>query len=813
MIAKTFKGGRTAGGAKATFLYLLNERVHEGTSKMIRGDATITQSLIDIASKKQAWSWSSGVLSFEESILEDAILQSIMDDFERTFFAGLQRDNYNISWIMHTDKGRTELHYIAPRLELSTGLSFNPYFVERDFAKKDLFQEYINLKYGFTSYKDSRELTPRPPKWRDDAKKTDIRKSFDDALLPLIQEGILSSREELIYQLQEWGFELTREGKEYIAVVGEDGKTHRLKGLIYGEDFTSWEAVETKAERDGRTVANGVPRELTAVRAELDRIVEQQSHTHREKYRRKSKSKDEPISQSQSQSIQADDERARTRDTGGDETVEKTTNVSSPYHPCIWLDIGYANYKIPLIAPVPTPTKKEEGNSTDDTVRTEAIGRIRKLRERTAERAGAYGSVIERVRKKHREYEQQFDQKLSREIDGAYTKREQRKRELDSILEDTTTPTAADYNVIEKSTAEQRLGGSARTNIVKIFQQFGDKFDYLKQSISRATRTSTERLISKAKDKARQELNKFKTNINLAEFSSTFGYTRDKITSSTNAPVMVHEDGDKIIIAKDKSDSHYVYFNPQNDRDKGTIIDFMRNRTNETLRDIKKRCRAWLHNPQPKESIIVAPSTKDARSVMRIWDSIDTNPICIDKKWGLKKLDGLIKSPHVKFGKDGYFYFSMNDVNGLCGIEKWKEGEPKHIIKGSVKGVFTYGNIKDAEQIVIFTSPVAMQSYLELNHLVNTFCICTMGSIGESTEESLEAIFEQSTSPIVIAVDNDEDGDKIANKIKEIVMKLDGDLEGVREDRPKQRGQDWNDVIVAKDEEIRVDAPTRGMIL
>jgi len=67
---------------------------------------------------------------------------------------------------MHEDKGSTELHYITPRLELATGLSYNPYFVKRDFAKKDLFQEYISLKYDLVSYEDNQELTPRPPKWR-----------------------------------------------------------------------------------------------------------------------------------------------------------------------------------------------------------------------------------------------------------------------------------------------------------------------------------------------------------------------------------------------------------------------------------------------------------------------------------------------------------------------------------------------------------------------------------------------------------------------------------------------------------------------
>ncbi len=88
MLAKTFKGGRTSNGAIATIAYLLNERVGEGTAKVIRGDSKLTQSIIKETAKKQKWSWSSGVLSFEELIKDDAKLRELWTILSVHFLQG-----------------------------------------------------------------------------------------------------------------------------------------------------------------------------------------------------------------------------------------------------------------------------------------------------------------------------------------------------------------------------------------------------------------------------------------------------------------------------------------------------------------------------------------------------------------------------------------------------------------------------------------------------------------------------------------------------------------------------------------------------
>jgi len=132
MLCKTFSGGRTSGGAKSTIAYLLDDRVLDGTSKILSGDPDLTLKIIEHIAEKRAWSWSSGVMTFSENLSEEK-LKEIIEEHKRVFMPGLSEDQYNSLYVMHKDKGRSEIHFIIPRTELTTGKAFNPYFIKKDF--------------------------------------------------------------------------------------------------------------------------------------------------------------------------------------------------------------------------------------------------------------------------------------------------------------------------------------------------------------------------------------------------------------------------------------------------------------------------------------------------------------------------------------------------------------------------------------------------------------------------------------------------------------------------------------------------------
>ena len=97
---------------------------------------------------------------------------------------------------------------------------------------------------------------------------------------------------------------------------------------------------------------------------------------------------------------------------------------------------------------------------------------------------------------------------------------------------------------------------------------------------------------------AGDELETFKTDINLTEYAAASGYRLDRKASSRNSVVMVHPERDKIIIAVDR-DRHWIYFTIGEDTDNGSIIDFVQKRKGGNLGDVRRALRPWLFELAP----------------------------------------------------------------------------------------------------------------------------------------------------------------------------------------------------------------------
>jgi hypothetical protein len=93
------------------------------------------------------------------------------------------------------------------------------------------------------------------------------------------------------------------------------------------------------------------------------------------------------------------------------------------------------------------------------------------------------------------------------------------------------------------------------------------------------------------------ELDSFKTGIDLRSYATTQGYSVDRKESWRGSTVMRHVNGDKIIVKVD-ADGHYVYFSVRDDRDHGSIIDFITNRRKLNLGLIRKELRSLVGQSQ-----------------------------------------------------------------------------------------------------------------------------------------------------------------------------------------------------------------------
>lgn len=262
-----FSGHGTGDGAGPTE-YLTDEK-RKGREnerpEVVRGDPEQTRDLIDSLDFKHKYT--SGVLSFapDEKITPE-MEETIIERFEKVAFAGLESDQYNILWVRHTHAGHHELHFVTPRVELSTGKSLNikpPGQLAQDTF--DDFRSEVNARYGLADPDDpdrvrnvsvpDYELKAIAEAVRSGEKPPEnIRALIDGVLTERAVQGLISSREDVLEHVKDLGFEVGREGKNYITVTEpESGGRWRLKGALYARDYEpsqTLERAEAARERD-----------------------------------------------------------------------------------------------------------------------------------------------------------------------------------------------------------------------------------------------------------------------------------------------------------------------------------------------------------------------------------------------------------------------------------------------------------------------------------------------------------------------------------------------------------------------------------
>ncbi|WII95207.1 relaxase/mobilization nuclease domain-containing protein [Moraxella haemolytica] len=153
MIVKFFSRGR--GNCSATMNYLLGKDKDREHAKVLQGNPELTERLADNLEFKNRYTV--GVLSFQESDLDDNAKREIMASFEKSLLAGLDQDQYDITWIEHKDKDRLELNFVIPNVELTTGKRLQPYYDRADRPLVENWKQVINHDYGLSDPNDPRK--------------------------------------------------------------------------------------------------------------------------------------------------------------------------------------------------------------------------------------------------------------------------------------------------------------------------------------------------------------------------------------------------------------------------------------------------------------------------------------------------------------------------------------------------------------------------------------------------------------------------------------------------------------------------------
>lgn len=374
------------GSGKKAVNYCIDEsrpgREHN-PPEVLRGNPEYTTELIDSLDFK--YKYTSGVLSFApgETITPE-MEEAIMDRFEDTAFAGLSRDQYSIMWVRHSHAGHHELHFITPRVELSTGKSLNIRPPGKETQKLfDALRSEINARYGLADPDDPArarnvripdyELKIAAEKLRNGQEpEADIRKLLDDLFTQRAAHGMIKNRSDLVEQVSELGFEVARQGKNYITVLEpESGKRWRLKGQLYEQEFNAERAIEAAGRIGTARNRGSAQRSAEEYRQRVEAYCANRKEYNQQRYRRTEREFENGNRREAERTHGLDEGADQRRISGTEKTINATENTnysSQSYTPR--MDTGRNNdsaiyFRLPYENLASVPDRREpERNST-----------------------------------------------------------------------------------------------------------------------------------------------------------------------------------------------------------------------------------------------------------------------------------------------------------------------------------------------------------------------------------------------------------------------------------------------------------------
>lgn len=185
-----------------------------------------------IDSNHRANKYTSGVIAFrDDEKLRPIQIQEIIKDFRKTFLPGLDENNVPVLWVMHREKGNTELHFLVPKMEATTGKAFN--IAPPGRQSQQLFEDFQKLQNDKLGFK---QVTPNFLTAQFDTFEKGTRKgNFSAYLVEKVKSNEIHNRADLLRHLQhKLKWKVTRIGEGYISVIptGKD-KPIRLKGPAF----------------------------------------------------------------------------------------------------------------------------------------------------------------------------------------------------------------------------------------------------------------------------------------------------------------------------------------------------------------------------------------------------------------------------------------------------------------------------------------------------------------------------------------------------------------------------------------------------
>ncbi|WP_320008336.1 relaxase/mobilization nuclease domain-containing protein [Maridesulfovibrio sp.] len=311
MLMKVFRHGVGRGAKVVEYVTgKKDSKRKENPPEVLRGDPDSISALIDTTTRK--WRYTSGVLSWApKDKVTPADERKLMDSFESYAFAGLEPNQYSILWVRHSHAGHHEMHFVIPRTELRTDKALNP--CPPGWEKQyNPWCELHNRRHNWArpdEMKRARLVSPGSSiQSYKSGNASEIRRTVTEAIVQGVEAGLIHNRQDIVRTLEEFGFGVPRQGKEYITIelpendkstVSQKRKNRRirLKGVLYARSWTA-EQFKKRAElsrenegADGRTSAK-LQADNSRRIAELEKSVSKIRQTRAEYHRNRYKNRD-----------------------------------------------------------------------------------------------------------------------------------------------------------------------------------------------------------------------------------------------------------------------------------------------------------------------------------------------------------------------------------------------------------------------------------------------------------------------------------------------------------------------------------------
>ncbi len=300
------------------------------------------------------------------------------------------------------------------------------------------------------------------------------------------------------------------------------------------------------------------------------------------------------------------------------------------------------------------------------------------------------------------------------------------------------------------------------------------------------------------------DYSRFKHDINLSQYAAHLGYELDRSKSTRSSVAMRHSNGDKVIISRRAG--VWIYFSVHDDSDNGTIVDFARKRTGKTFSEVASDLNSWLGGgaslPKLQTYIpCVEEQAYDRERVKRLYRRvrpITTHPYLVKTR---KISHDVLADPRFtgRIYQDFYgnVVFPSYDKEGICGLEL-KNHDKGVFVKGSAKGLWVSRIEASDTVLVIAESVIDALSYCALFRNSHTVYAAVSGGMKKGRQYDLVLSLMKAMpnlQTVILAVDNDQGGTKIAAKLKKSIENA-GFFQGnVQLHVPDLAGDDWNEVL------------------